>query len=92
MKKTYQKPAMYAESFRLTEHISSGCSPSPTGPQEPKYGNFNNSKDCVYYLADGLTLFNTGSQDCLIPVDPGAGIVENCYNLGFTEEFMPFSS
>ncbi len=53
MKKDYQKPALYAESFVLAEHISSGCKVdshwgSGNGP------TFNeNTTTCTYSLNYG---------------------------------------
>ena len=75
MKKTYSKPALYAESFELAEHIAacSGFNPA----HRPATGNHWNSATCVFELDTGFTIFNDPNI-CEI-TDPNS-VTINCYN------------
>lgn len=74
MKKTYTKPALYAESFELSEHIASTC-PGVA----PGMATHADANTCVTHidLGDGLTLF-WQSGGCSKDYKPGQQIT--CYN------------
>ena len=65
MKKPYQKPMLYAESFALVEHIAD-CSGAI--PQNKDRAGAFNSTDCTYEDPSFGTLFGGNNPDCLIPV------------------------
>ena len=58
MKKPYQKPQMYAESFELLEHIAS-CKAN----QDITTVTYRNGKECTYTDAN-VTIFNPGVTGC----------------------------
>lgn len=57
MKKAYRKPALYAESFVLAEHISAGCA---------YVTNFGNQ--CPIHEA-GVVFFTSGNAECAASAD-----------------------
>ena len=59
MKKTYQKPLVFAEQFALYEHISTGCADTYKHSGE---ANFSGRSSCSF-IASGLTLFLSSSLD-----------------------------
>lgn len=59
MRKVYEKPQLFAESFELTEHIGQNCNPDVFS-----LTTHRNSSDC-YVDFDGLHLFMSDTkQDC----------------------------
>ena len=66
MKKTYQKPELFAESFALAEHISAGC--ADTGSY-----SVNNSSAWTCVLTSGSTtmfMLDGKCSDASQPIDP----------------------
>ena len=66
MKKPYEKPMLYAESFTLVEHIASACEGAidfgtPVNAQDMSCG-FKLSESDPFF--PGLTLFMNGSLNC----------------------------
>lgn len=62
MKKPYEKPALFAESFALVEHIATPCDGAnafgtPVNAQDASGCGFQYKDTDDYY--PGLTLFNT---------------------------------
>lgn len=79
MKKTYIKPALFAESFQLLEHITSGCE-SALGYAHA-HMTLSVDNPCAFEF-DGETLFTNYIEACRMirdEEDVGAGIY--CYNV-----------
>ncbi len=68
MKKTYVKPAVYAESFELVEHIAGDCVVNDGFAG----AHHRNASDCSY-SDDKLTLFVSASG-CMPSLFTGAGV------------------
>lgn len=65
LKKPYEKPALYAESFRLVEHISSLCA-----------GTYGQAKQadaltCVYMIGDEAMFYSGSGVACTSSDSPG---------------------
>ena len=58
MKKPYDKPRMYAETFQLLEHISSCAVQTGTHP-----ATYRDGTSCSYSDGD-ITIFNNGVNGC----------------------------
>lgn len=86
MKKTYTKPALYAESFELAESIALTC----TGTQ-PGASTHWNSSTCAFKLdSTGInTLFTIGTNGCTQTGYEDSSV--NCYNT-LENNMAPFSS
>lgn len=89
MKKTYTKPALYAESFELAEHIAATCAGT-----QPGASTHWNSDTCGFRLDGPGTgahiLFNVG----VVSACTAAGLedsVVDCYNT-LENNMQPFSS
>ena len=85
MKKKYEKPVIFAESFALVEHISALCNVEFGKP------NIRDATSCSYTV-DGENLFYGGLvTDCnslySLPYVAGIPVQETpmviCYNTGF---------
>lgn len=87
MKKTYSKPALYAESFELAEHIAacSGFNPN----HRPTTSNHWSSATCVFELDTGWTLFNDSS---ICQITDTNSVIINCYNTVSEGAGTPFGS
>ena len=93
MKKNYHKPSLYIESFRMVEHIASGCTGAfpQTGNEVP----YHNGTDCLYQDENGDKYFTMDSTVCqdANPV-PDGGISSGmfqCYQ-GPVDFATPFHS
>ena len=92
MKKSYQKPALFAESFELMEHISGACG-EITGR-----ASYRDAGSCHYNVEDGKVLFVGGQNGCVD--DPGDGDLPDDKYVGatyfceytFSEGFRLFAS
>lgn len=94
MKKNYHKPALYVESFRMVEHIASGC----TGAF-PQTGNdvpYHNGTSCLYMDEEGYKYFTMNSEVCqdATQVPEGALLPElfHCYQGPVESNATPFHS
>lgn len=87
MKKTYSKPALYAESFELAEHIAacSGFNPD----HRPTVGNHWSSSTCVFELDSGWTLF---SETIACQITDTNDVIIRCYNTPESGIGTPFGS
>lgn len=88
MKKTYSKPALYAESFELAEHIAL-CS----GYKKDviTITHWNDGVCTFQYTAGGSILFNmNGNSGCDAPYSPGMAL--ECYNSPTGAPGVPFGS
>lgn len=94
MKREYQKPMLYGESFELAEHITSPCSPMGKA-------NHRSADSCGYDNGDGEVVFLDGVTKCTSG-DPFGGLLNNdeltgqqtedCYGGYFMEGAVIFSS
>lgn len=91
MKKQYMKPAVFAESFRMAEHIATGClmdtKPDGTLYNKPTYGS--GMQDCAMLMGgdEGMNFFQTGMACDWTTEDTNL----NCYN-SFLTAGVAFSS
>lgn len=86
MRKPYQKPELYAESFRLVEHISSVCG-------NARYHSVSNSVDqysCSFEFDDELLFVSTGNGCTAIRDAEDIGPFD-CYN-NMTIDVMAFQT
>ena len=60
MRRVYEKPSLFAESYTLVEHISQGCA-LETGTYTP---GFSNAWVCPVTDAGGTKLFMDGTDRC----------------------------
>ena len=91
MKKPYEKPRLYAESFALTEHIAA-CAPNPDGA----YASFKDGNTCTYTDANLVVFLDAGiGCDMGLFDDPNNPNLDDigmmCYN-AFSTADMLFSS
>lgn len=96
MKKPYQRPAIYAESFQLCEHIGMSC--PGIMPGSALHQDANN---CTFKDVGGFTLFTQSTPMCEDAVNTGVenamyenmvdGVVSECYN-GFNGYAAAFAS
>ncbi len=76
MKKTYQKPGIYIESFMMSQSVANGC--------EMGYGSFEGTNSgspqtCALQYGTDIMLFVTGNgSPCDLDGEPGSITVE-CY-------------
>ena len=95
MQKEYQKPQLYAESFELTEHISSPCNPMGRA-------NHQSASSCGYDTGDGQGMAFLESAGTKCAYDPFMGLMddneltgvqsEDCYGGYFQDSATIFSS
>lgn len=87
MKKTYTKPALFAESFELAEHIAacSGFNPD----HRPTTGNHWSPATCAFELDTGWTLFNDKN---ICQITDTNTVTINCYNTISQGAGTPFGS
>lgn len=64
MKKPYSKPALFAESFELAEHIAA-C--STVNAPEGFYGTHSEPSLTCQFVAGGFTLFTDAATGCNQP-------------------------
>lgn len=98
MKKPYVKPAVYAESFALMEHVAGGCI-----VPDNFAGAQHRNTDCGYDIG-GIVLFTKQTTDCLegaelfeyAGVEPGMDAAEllnlECYNSFYDPSNKLFAS
>lgn len=90
--KKYEKPALFAESFRMTEHIASGCvldKNLDTGEWNAK-PMFNRDQECAMYMSgdSDFAFFQSGWNACIY----NTGTMDmGCYNT-FSTPDTAFSS
>lgn len=87
MKKTYTKPALYAESFELAEHIAS-C--SVVNRDENYYGTHSSGTASCVFHANNQILFNGSHTGCL--EDWSMTMPVECYNTPNGTPGLPFAS
>lgn len=63
MRKAYQKPQLYAESFELMEHVAGPCNGLENNKGDGFRVTHRNGTDCGIVDA-GLRLFQSGTNDC----------------------------
>ena len=63
MKKQYQKPVLYAETFALVEHIAR-CAPPNAEYDRANYGDINSCGFNIGAPGSGMTLF--GNDNCAL--------------------------
>lgn len=84
MRKPYQKPELYAESFRLVEHISTGC-------VNARYNAKTNSGDgytCYFDYGNEKLFLNVENTTCTSYRDEeDLGAPFECYNYMTMEVF-----
>lgn len=95
MRKEYSKPALFAESFMMTEHISGACVDSGAQNQRHLQTRFKNGGDCAYsiYDSDGnifKTFFLDDNTQCVEHVLDDTDPMD-CYQVSVSV-FNPFSS
>lgn len=94
MKKNYHKPALYVESFRMVEHIASGCTGAfpQTGNEVP----YHIGTSCLYMDEEGNKYFTMDSAVCqdATPVPEGSPLdgLFNCYQGPAGGSATPFHS
>ena len=66
MKKSYQKPALYAEKFQLVEHISGACDMLGRA-------SYKDASSCNYDVGDGVKMFIGDANGCQAGSDPSGG-------------------
>lgn len=89
MKKTYTKPALYAESFEMAEHIAA-CS-GFTGNRPAN--NHWNASTCAFMTENSVTYFMESTGGCLLIADDPSQVYVDCYNTpGENMPGVPFSS
>ena len=86
MRKEYRKPELFAESFRLLEHIASVCDNARYHSQS----NFENQMACSF-LYDGEALFTGDVTDCVKKRDAEDIGPFDCYN-AMTFQVMAFQT
>lgn len=96
MRKAYEKPKLYAESFVLTEHIAS-CRVDGLGTNSAIYATFKNGNadgECTF-VDSNLVLFYNSHCDMDLFDDPSNPSVDElgieCYN-AFSSAGTLFSS
>lgn len=89
MKKTYSKPALYAESFELAEHIAL-CSGYKAGVITITH--WNDGVCTFQYTAGGSVLFNTTAAGTACDADYFPGMALECYNSPNGAPGVPFGS
>ena len=91
MKKQYTKPALYAESFRMAEHIATGCM-MDTKPDGSLYNKPTHGADettCAMWMGGDSSLnFFKETMDCAWSTEDTN---LNCYN-SFLTPGLAFSS
>ena len=90
--KKYEKPALYAETFQLAEHISSGCAldKNPDTGAWNSTPQFNKDQQCSMLIGNDsdVPFFTNGWVSCAL----SANDTElNCYNSFLTPD-LAFSS
>lgn len=89
MKKTYSKPALYAESFELAEHIALCSGFTGVRPANNHWDKYN----CAFMTETGFTLFTgTTTGGCALIEDPNQSVSVRCYNSPLDGNGQPFSS
>ena len=86
MKKKYSKPALYAESFQLVEHISSLCSTD----FKSVAGHADQFQCCFFDEITGEKLFLTDTYNCEVKDDDFEGTYFNCYEVS-SDFQLPFA-
>lgn len=96
MKKQYHRPAIYAESFQLCEHIGLSCPGIMPGS-----ASHWDAGTCTFKDVGGFTLFTESTQMCKDAVNTEVenamyenmvdGVVSECYN-GFNGYAAAFAS
>lgn len=91
MKKTYSKPALYAESFELAEHIAL-CSGFDRGITSVTHWGDAKDTTCTF-TTNGFVLFSGSNGGCVYKYDgnPGDFGIE-CYNSPSGSAGSPFGS
>lgn len=91
MKKTYSKPALYAESFELAEHIALCSGFSRDFVTVTHWGDAANTT-CTF-TTNGFALFASGNSGCSYKYDnnPEDFSIE-CYNSPNGAPGVPFGS
>ena len=85
MKKAYEKPALYAESFAMVEHVASGC--GAVGGEHGVSVTYSSADSGCGIEVNGSStvIFVEGGRDCHDWIDPFTGeqIINEkmfCYN------------
>lgn len=86
MRKEYRKPELFAESFRLLEHIASVCDNARYHSQS----NFVEPTSCSF-VYDGEALFTSYVDDCASVRDAEDIGPFDCYN-AMTFQVMAFQT
>lgn len=89
MKKTYSKPALYAESFELAEHIAL-CSGFKQGVTQITH--WSNDTTCSFTTENSINLFYTGANVCVNQYDTASDVEVSCYNNPTNGIGQPFGS
>jgi hypothetical protein len=89
MKKSYEKPMIYAESFASIQHIAGNCDLSKLGDGTVPLANFSGPDVCswVYGQVTFFSAISTAVPQCTTTPDPEYF----CYN-GYQEGFTIFGS
>ena len=87
MKKTYSKPALYAESFELAEHIAA-CNVVNRG--QNYYGTHSSGTASCVFIANNQILFDGTHQGCV--EDWSMSMKLDCYNTPNGTPDVPFAS
>ena len=89
MKKSYQAPALFAETFVMCEHVAAGCKVQP-GEADATYI----TPDSCAYIDRNIVIYTSGSEACK-NMDLGlfATVEEfletvQCYNMFSTKDSM----
>ena len=93
MKKEYQKPTLFAESFQMVEHIADGC--DGAFDQSGNQQRYHDGRSCQYLDQNGERFFTADTTACedVQPVffDVVEGLFE-CYHGPVGGSATPFSS
>ena len=91
MKKIYEKPRLYAETFQMAEHIATGC--GQVSGVSPTYGGFGDG--CGFRVNGGSQIAYQRADVCIGWYDPIVGPISAdtdwCYNT-FEDPNAMFSS
>lgn len=68
MKKTYQKPMLYAETFEMLEHIASNCTLGDGVGYSVTYRESGGTQPCAY-TDNGTTIYLSNTEACLDSFD-----------------------